>query len=765
MTTQVTRIASKIMVLSLLAPLGCGDKSEPITPEEATAFVTAWAPTVENALAERSEGATVAPAIEAAIAKRADAEKAKTTRDEPPYDVIVQEVYVAHEYQPRFVRHGQLTAAGEAAWNEIQNVEDHALDVEQYHVETITKQLGELQAVAGEAQEGSLAPTEAEQAWAVQWVQKQNREEFPLTEASYIALTDALVASSEGDRLEGVLAENTELEKKLAAQSAELEALIARDWVKLARDLRHQHVRTMFIHPRHDDYYNDPEIRRANERPPDALGAYKGGVAWRKAARVAESMADHTRTIHQRLRASLESIISSEKPDEVAAATWPAHPQYRGLVEEHRRYRAIVEAGGWEKVPEKKKLRKGQSGSVVEKLKKRLQIEGYYPADGKIDKKFDDTLEAAIKAYQQTHQMEVDGVPGRSFWRSVNVPADRRLEQIRLNLQRWHRSNIRHDEDDIYVYVNVPAFMAEIWDDGEMKLDTRIVVGNNDWVEDAETGEKTRANRTPLPLAAYIDRAIYNPYWNVTPRVRTNEILPEVKAWMEARYEKWKRGGDLRMNVEEKTTGAATPSSETTLTSNTGAAPAAPSFLPYAEEPEVPERFKVYMDEETGEFDVSTTHPDHVPGWYAANNYEVMYPGKSWEYVRMTPGEHNSLGFVKVIFPNLHDVYLHDTNAKPLFKRPVRAFSHGCMRMAKPLEFAEYLLRRDKVYEENNVDEALEDGTYLPVFLERQVPVFVEYHTVGIDADGRANFYIDIYDYDEEGVVIPTTGHKKVVAP
>ena len=620
------------------------------------------------------------------------------------------------------------------------------------------------------------------------WLTQKTHESFDLSPNSYEQTTAALLDSPQGDRLEGIMKEYEELGGKLAAESAQLERLLARDFVKFSRDVGNRHVRTMFLHPRHDDYYNDPEIRKWNDRPPDALGAYKAGVMWRKAAHVAESMANHTKTKHQRIKASLENLLTAEKPEQVVADIWPAQPQYRALVKEYVRYRGIVEAGGWEEVDEARRLKKGQSKSVVKDLKERLQVEGYFPADAELTKKFDDKLEKAIEEYQKTHQLDVTGEPHRVFWRSLNVSAEERMKQIALNLDRWRRSNIRHDRDETYVYVNVPDFHAELWDEDERQMRFEIVVGNNDWVEDEETEEKYKANRTPLPIAAYIDRAIYNPYWNVTPRVRTNEILPEVAEWVEKsyvrKYEQYLEDKE-RYDALRKTLGASSSSGgDTTLTStsntgvgSTGAATGSSSSgtdtadadgssdarseaamkAHWAAHPDV----YPYWNAETGEIDVSTTIEGKVPGWYAENDYEVMHPGKSWEYVRMTPGDHNALGLVKVIFPNLHDVYLHDTNAKPLFKRTIRAFSHGCMRMSEPLAFAEYLLRRDKQYDTNNVDEAIKEGTYLPVFLKRQVPVFVEYHTVRVDDQGRANFLADIYDYDERGIVIPDPDENK----
>lgn len=782
-TTAAIALAATATLLA-----ACGEKKTPITPEQAAAFVEAWAPTLEPTLLDRTEGASVGRELTTVIEAAAARDEANTQRKEPPYDVFIKEVYAELEFKPHIIVQGNLSPAGKVIWENLQTLSDHALDPKPYRLGEIEEKLARLAEDAKGATSNDLAASDAHRAWVTQWLTSQNQEDFDLNaEGAQLAATDALIASGTADELQAAMKAHEEFGLKLAKQTAELEHLLAHDWLRFARNVGHLHVRDQFIHPRHDDYYNDPEIRRQSERPVDAVASYKAGVMWRKASAVAKSMRNETEILHRRIKASLADILVAEDPAVLAAAIPPAHPQYAKLLAEYKRYRAIVDAGGWKDVPEKKRLRPGAREAVVKDLKERLQIEGYY--EGAIDNRYDAALKEAISAYQRTHQMEVTGEPHRTFWRSLNVPAKRRLAQIEINIKRWRYSNTAHDEDDAYVYVNIPDFTAELWDQGKREMRFAIVVGNNDLVEDLETGEKDHANRTPWPIAAFIDRAIYNPYWNVTPRVRTNEILPEVKKYVEASYEKKRlkkieqqKHYEVLRQALQGGTGSTSPSTPTTFTSTTvtdptarPAAPAAPasdkekttglSPASHAEFAAHPEEYP-YYNAELGAVDVSTTIPGNVPRWYEENNYEVMYPSKKWEYVRMTPGPHNALGLVKVIFPNLHDVYLHDTNAKPLFARDIRAFSHGCMRMSKPLEFAEYLLRRDNLYEESDIPRVLKDGTYLPVFLKRQVPVYVEYHTVRVDDDGRANFLADIYDADAEGVVIPRDdGKRKAAAP
>ena len=119
----------------------------------------------------------------------------------------------------------------------------------------------------------------------------------------------------------------------------------------------------------------------------------------------------------------------------------------------------------------------------------------------------------------------------------------------------------------------------------------------------------------------------------------------------------------------------------------------------------------------------------------------------------MTPGDHNALGLVKVIFPNLHDVYLHDTNAKPLFKRDIRAFSHGCVRVHEPLDLAAHIVANDRGWTfseaEEYVDDEVDSGFESVFELLSPVPVHLEYYVVSAFEDGLV-FHGDVYDYEEE---------------
>lgn len=112
-----------------------------------------------------------------------------------------------------------------------------------------------------------------------------------------------------------------------------------------------------------------------------------------------------------------------------------------------------------------------------------------------------------------------------------------------------------------------------------------------------------------------------------------------------------------------------------------------------------------------------------------------------------TPGPLNALGQVKFMFPNTHDVYLHDTPARDLFTKKDRAFSSGCVRVSDPMEVAAWLLEKDGL-SRNQIDAIVAKGDLRTVFLKQPVPVHIEYWTAWIDSREELHFRNDIYRRD-----------------
>lgn len=760
------RLHVLIFLVLFLGALGCEEPN--ITPEQAGPFVEQWAqqlgPTLEKQTSEAAASASLKERFLAGI----EAEAKRLNRKEPAYNRLAEELYIKREYKPGLVTGSKLTPAGEKILEALEGVEADGFILDAYRPGEVHEKLAKLEELSAEFEGlGEFSAGQAERDFVLSQVTLKKGSEFSLDDTSYEAMNQALMESDAGKELSSKLERYAELSAQMAAEQADIEQILSTGLLRYAYNLRYFNKPDIFVHKRQDDYYNDPEIQK--RRPDDARGAYRAGQTWRKAIFAAQNIQKKrgAELTHRHLQGVLTAALEAKDAAGMSATltTLSPGPQYDALRKEFTRYKQIVKAGGWEEVPAQKRLSRGQKKDVVKALKKRLQIEGYFPKNKELSTLFDQDLTDAIKAYQRAHQMTADGKPGRSFWRSINVSAKRRTKQIELNLKRWRDSNIQHHDQDLYVLVNIPDFHAEIWKEQERQMRMRIVVGNNDEEEDEETGEKERPNRTPT-VSAYIDRVIYNPYWNVTPRIREDEILVDVRKDLEPIYA---NKVDTMLGITEVTSPEEPTGTSPSPTGLQGAATGAVIPKPYTKTKEgwkldiakfqqlheakhgapadIAAAFP-YLSEETGLVDVSTTDPNNIPPWYAKNGYEVMHPGKKWEFVRQLNGDDNSLGRVKVIFPNLHDVYLHDTPHKALFKRDIRAFSHGCMRMHQPLDFAQWLMANDGQYNEAKIKKQLKEKVYSPYFLREKVPVHVEYFTVRPDDEGRANFLIDIYDKD-----------------
>jgi len=158
------------------------------------------------------------------------------------------------------------------------------------------------------------------------------------------------------------------------------------------------------------------------------------------------------------------------------------------------------------------------------------------------------------------------------------------------------------------------------------------------------------------------------------------------------------------------------------------------------------------------------------PSYLAENHMDVLRPGADgnltvaaasvdWSKVsarnfpyrlRQRPGPDNPLGNFKFVPPNDYDVYLHDTSSPRLFQKDKRAFSHGCIRVERPMDLALWLLSPDPKWTRERLEEALKDPKTRRVDLREDVPVYITYWTAAVDGDEGPSFFPDLYALDAE---------------
>ena len=100
------------------------------------------------------------------------------------------------------------------------------------------------------------------------------------------------------------------------------------------------------------------------------------------------------------------------------------------------------------------------------------------------------------------------------------------------------------------------------------------------------------------------------------------------------------------------------------------------------------------------------------------------------------------------MFPNEFNVYLHSTPSQAAFAREERALSHGCVRVEKPIELAEFVLKDDPSWTRETIEAAMNAGEPRTVNLKKPIWVFILYGTAVADEAGVMHFYRDIYGHD-----------------
>lgn len=188
--------------------------------------------------------------------------------------------------------------------------------------------------------------------------------------------------------------------------------------------------------------------------------------------------------------------------------------QIAALEQAIQRYRQIVASGGWPLVNGKVTLRKGDTSAEVAAIRKHLVIEGDLSPNAGNSPTFDDAFLDGLSRFQIRNGLRVSGFVDQRTLAALNVPAEERLRQLETNLQRI-RGLLNFNDAPRYVLVNVPAFIAQAVENGQVALESNVVVGKP-------------ARATPQVSAKIVEINFY-PTWSVPDIVARNDLIPTIR--------------------------------------------------------------------------------------------------------------------------------------------------------------------------------------------------------------------------------------------
>ncbi|HXW90759.1 MAG TPA: L,D-transpeptidase family protein [Terriglobales bacterium] len=371
-------------------------------------------------------------------------------------------------------------------------------------------------------------------------------------------------------------------------------------------------------------------------------------------------------------------VVNAADPAAVIQRLEPPFLGYRKLLALLPVYEGYATQAEGQKLPTiTKTVRPGQPYAGLARLGRFLQVIGDIPAGVQLNPNatiYEGALVDGVKHYQDRHGETPTGNLDPRTVNELNTPPAARIRQIKLTLERWRW--LPHSFSPPPVVVNLPEYRLRAMNpDGTVAFYKNVIIG------------KAYGHKSPI-FEKEIQYVVFRPYWDVTPSIQRNEIVPHIQK--------------------------------------------DPNYIA------------------KHNFEVVTPKGEVVTDNQVSS--EVLEGIRSLHLmVRQKPGETNSLGLVKIIFPNPENVYLHGTDAPELFSQDVRDFSHGCIRVEKPADLVAWVLRNNPGWDLERVKATMNgEKNNLQVNLATRIPVLIVYGTATVNEENQIRFFDDIYGYDAE---------------
>jgi len=371
-------------------------------------------------------------------------------------------------------------------------------------------------------------------------------------------------------------------------------------------------------------------------------------------------------------------VLGASNPAAEIQKLEPPFLGYRKLLALLPVYEGYAKQDDGQKLPTiTKTVRPGQPYASVAHLERFLQVIGDIPPGAQLNPNatiYEGAVVDGVKHYQDRHGETPTGNLDARTINELNTPPADRIRQIKLTLERWRW--LPHSFAQPPVVVNLPEYRVRAMNpDGTVAFYKNVIIG------------KAYGHKSPI-FEKEIQYVVFRPYWDVTPSIQRNEIVPHIQK--------------------------------------------DPNYI-------AKHNFEVV----TSQGEVVTDNQVSAEVLESIKSLHLM--------VRQKPGPTNSLGLVKIIFPNPDNVYLHGTDAPELFSQDVRDFSHGCIRVQKPADLVAWVLRNNPGWDLERVKATMNgEKNNLQVNLVTRIPVLIVYGTATVNEENQIRFFDDIYGYDAE---------------